>query len=209
MDFRPSAPPRAVWQSLRRSVLRNIASTATIDASMPSPVGHAIAGVAAAFAVSAALKPRGLTMPIALASAGLAISPDFDLLAGPHRTYTHSIGGVVAVGLACWLVLLPRRPRALAPALALTAAYASHLVLDWFSKDTAPPSGLTALWPFSSTYYQSPWTVFGEISRRYWLPNEFIVSNILAAVWECVVLMPFLIGAWVWWSRKTLARNKE
>jgi membrane-bound metal-dependent hydrolase YbcI (DUF457 family) len=176
------------------------------DGSMPSPVGHAIAGAAAAFAVSSVLHPRTLTVPIILASAGLAISPDLDILFGSHRTYTHSIGGVAAVGVACWLALWRRLPHALAPALALTAAYLSHLLLDWLSKDTAPPSGLTALWPFSSTFYQSPWTMFGEISRRYWLPHEFVVSNILAAIWECAVLLPFLMLAWVWWSRRTLAR---
>jgi membrane-bound metal-dependent hydrolase YbcI (DUF457 family) len=200
------SPPGQIWQSLRPSVLRNIASTATIDASMPSPVGHAIAGVAAAFAVSAALKPRTLSIPIVLASAALAISPDFDLLAGPHRTYTHSIGAVAAVGIASCLVLARRPSDPLAPALALATAYASHLMLDWLSKDTAPPSGLAALWPFSWTYYQSPWTVFGEISRRYWLPNEFIVSNMLAALWEGVVLTPFLIVAWTTWSRRTLGK---
>ena len=193
---------------LHHLALRNIASTATIDASMPSPVGHAIAGIAAAFAVSSSLQPRTLTIPIVLASAGLAISPDLDLLSGPHRTYTHSVGAVAAVGLACWL-LLSRRGPALVPALALMGAYASHLLLDWFSKDTAPPSGLTLLWPLSSTYYQSPWTLFGEISRRYWLPHEFVVSNILAALWECVVLMPGLLAAWVWWSRRTLRSDLD
>ena len=146
-------------------------------------------------------------MPIVLASAGLAISPDFDILIGSHRTYTHSIGGVALVWVVSWLLLWRRVPYALVPALALTAAYASHLGLDWLSKDTAPPSGLTALWPFSWTYYQSPWTVFGEISRRYWRPGEFIFSNILAALWECVVLTPFLMAVWISWSRRTLGSS--
>lgn len=173
---------------------------------MPSPVGHAIAGVAAAFAVSSTLQPRTLTVPIVLISAVLAGSPDLDLLSGTHRTYTHSLGAIAAVGISCWLLLRSRRARhAIVPAFALMAAYASHLLLDWLSKDTAPPSGLTVFWPFSSTYYQSPWTIFGEISRRYWLPYEFIVGNILAAVWECIVLMPFLLLAWVAWSRRTLS----
>ena len=105
--------------------------------------------------------------------------------------------------LTCWL-LLSRRGPALVPALALMSAYASHLLLDWLSKDTSPPSGLTLLWPLSWTYYQSPWTLFGEISRRYWLPHEFIVRNILAALWELVVLIPVLLAAWIWWSRRTL-----
>ena len=76
------------------------------------------------------------------------------------------------------------RPAGAAGAAALTAAYASHLALDWTSKDTSLPSGLTALWPFTSRYYKSGLDLFGEISRRYWLPDEFIIGNVKAAMWE-------------------------
>ena len=81
------------------------------------------------------------------------------------------------------------------PALAaLTAAYASHLVLDWTGKDTSPPSGLMLLWPFSSRYYMSGLDLFGEISRRYWLPDEFIIGNIKAAMWEFGLLAPLRVS---------------
>jgi len=46
-------------------------------------------------------------------------------------------------------------------AAALTAAYASHLLLDWLSKDTSKPSGLAVLWPFTFNYYVSA----GNIQR--------------------------------------------
>ena len=88
-----------------------------------------------------------------------------------------------------WLILRARLSSGAAAA-ALTAAYASHLLLDWLSKDTSYPSGLTVLWPFTSAYYKSGWDVFGEISRRYWLPEEFILGNLRAAAWEFVLMAP-------------------
>jgi membrane-bound metal-dependent hydrolase YbcI (DUF457 family) len=175
---------------------------------MPSPLGHAIGGLVAAFAVdSIARRPR-LTLPLLAAAAVVAVTPDLDLLVGSHRTYTHSIGAVAVIGLISWLVLRARHPRS-AGAAVLTAAYASHLLLDWLSKDTREPSGVTALWPFTAKYYQSAWTVFGETSRRYWLPEEFIISNIKTAIGEIALIAPLLFMAWTFWSRRTLTTKTE
>jgi membrane-bound metal-dependent hydrolase YbcI (DUF457 family) len=170
---------------------------------MPSPVGHALGGLVAAFAVDAVARRPRLTLPLLAASAALAVSPDLDLLAGAHRTYTHSIGALAIVGVVCWLVLRTRHSSA-AGAAVLTAAYASHLALDWLSKDTAQPSGLTVLWPFTKTYYESGLDLFGEISRRYWLPEEFFLGNINAALWELAIVGPLLFLAWTYWSKRTL-----
>jgi hypothetical protein len=143
-----------------------------------------------------------------MTSAAVAVAPDLDILVGSHRTYTHSIAGVAIVAVAAWLILRSR-PAGPAAVAALTAAYASHLALDWTSKDTSFPSGLTVLWPFTSRYYKSGLDLFDEISRRYWLPDEFIIGNIKAAMWECVLVAPCLFLAWVFWSGRTLAANNE
>lgn len=171
---------------------------------MPSPVAHALGGLATAFIVdTVAPRPR-LTMPILIGSAALAVAPDLDLLTTSHRTYSHSIGAVAIVAVVSWVVLRARSVRGTAAAV-LAAAYASHVLLDWLSKDTRAPSGITALWPLSANYYQSPWYIFGEISRRYWLPHEFIVRNLQEAVWEFLVMAPLLFLAWTLWSKGTLA----
>ena len=169
---------------------------------MPSPVAHALGGLATAFLVDSTARRPALTLPILIGSAALAVAPDLDLLAGSHRTYTHSAGAVAIVGALCWLVLRSRSSGAVVAA--LTAAYASHLPLDWLSKDTRAPVGLTALWPFTARYYQSSWTIFGETSRRYWLPDEFIIGNLKEATWEFAVMAPLLLAAWTLWSRRTL-----
>jgi membrane-bound metal-dependent hydrolase YbcI (DUF457 family) len=173
---------------------------------MPSPVGHALGGLIAAFVVNAwAWRPR-LTLPLLAAAAAISVAPDVDLLVGSHRTYSHSVGGVAIVFVMSWLLLRTRVSRLAATAV-LTAAYASHIALDWMSKDTSQPSGLTALWPFTTKNYKSGWDLFGEISRRYWLPEEFILGNLRAASWELAVLTPLLVVAWAHWSRTTLKSN--
>jgi membrane-bound metal-dependent hydrolase YbcI (DUF457 family) len=170
---------------------------------MPSPVGHALGGLVAAFVVDAFARRPRLTLPILAASVVMSVAPDLDLLAFSHRTHTHSIGAVALVGVVTWLFLRARHSNA-AVAGVLTAAYASHLVLDLLSKDTSWPAGLTALWPFTARYYKSGLDLFGEVSRRYWRPEEFIVGNIKAALWEVALIGPLLFLAWLLWSWMTL-----
>ncbi len=176
---------------------------------MPTPFGHAVGGLAAAFLTnSTATRPR-LTMPILATSAALAVAPDLDIIAGLHRIYTHSIAAVAVVGIVSWLVLRTRTPDALPLTAALTAAYASHAVLDLLGKDTSPPLGLTALWPLSADYYLTGWNVFTEVSRRYWRPGEFIFGNLRALSREMLVLLPVLIVTWALWSKRTLTGANE
>lgn len=175
---------------------------------MPSPVAHVLGGLAIAFVVDALARRHAITVPILVGCAVMAVAPDFDLLGRTHRTYTHSIGAVALVAVIC---LFGARARATSVGIAavLTAAYASHLPLDWLSKDTRDPSGLTVLWPFSTAYYQAGWDVFPEISRRYWLLDEFIFNNVKAAMWEVAVMAPVLLTAWVVWSHRTLKHEAE
>ena len=171
---------------------------------MPTPVGHAIGGLAAAFLINATARRPRLTMPVLAASAALAVVPDLDILVGTHRAHTHSFGAIAAVGAVAWLVLRGRAADAGSWAAVLTAAYGSHALLDLLGRDTRIPRGLTVLWPFSDTYYMSSVSIFGEVSRRYWLPGEFIFGNLRALAWELVVLVPLLLLAWSFWSKRTL-----
>ena len=171
---------------------------------MPTPVGHALGGLAAAFVADSAARRQQFSPALLVAAVAVAVAPDFDLFVGWHRTYTHSLGAVLIVGVLSWLVLRGRAPHAVRGATLLMAAHFSHLVLDWMGKDTSIPPGLTILWPFSSTYYVSGWNLFGEVSRRYWLPREFILGNLQALAWELMVLTPILFLAWTVWSKRTV-----
>jgi hypothetical protein len=131
-----------------------------------------------------------------------AIAPDLDILFNSHRTYSHSIGATAIVGLSSWLLLRHRTPKPGRSALAIAAAYSTHLLLDWLGKDTSTPPGLMALWPLSSHYYLSGWNLFLEVSRRYWQPNEFITGNLRTALWELVLLGPVGGLAGFLWLRR-------
>jgi hypothetical protein len=135
-----------------------------------------------------------------LTYAAVGVAPDLDLLVGSHSTYTHSVGAVGIFFVAAWGIT--GRPRLAA---AVAAAWASHLLLDWLGSDTSPPIGIMALWPFSREHYQSSFYVFDAISRRYWLPEQFVWSNLKAALKEVLILGPVVaVSYWM-----TLVNHKR
>ena len=153
---------------------------------MPSPLGHALGGLAAGWLVSSATRHPSRPTEVAwFAAAGIAA--DLDLLVGAHSGPTHSVGATVLVGaLAC---LMSRRWRF---SIAVSAAYASHILLDWLGSDAAPPVGIMALWPLTREYYESSLHVFYAISRRYWQPG-FWTLNAKAVTRELLVLIPLTL----------------
>jgi hypothetical protein len=157
---------------------------------MPSPIGHALAGIAAGWIVAPAEHGRAATLRRATVYGLAAASPDLDLLAGVHSGPTHGLGAAVIVGAVAWVFLRSRgMGQAGRLACAIAVAYASHTLLDWLGTDTAPPIGIMALWPFSRAYYESPLHIFMAISRRYWLP-EFWTYNLRALLRELLMFVP-------------------
>ena len=142
---------------------------------MPSPVGHAIGGLI----VGEVLAPAALVL---CAIAGIA--PDVDFLWGRHNQETHSLGAAILAGL---VVFAWKKSARLA--IAVTVAWASHVLFDWLGSDTTPPLGVMALWPLSSEYYFSNAFFFEAISRRYWLDN-FVMHNVWAVAREVLILGP-------------------
>lgn len=170
---------------------------------VPSPIGHALGGAlfgglfaqprpAAAGRTAAAPWWRDAAV---LGVVGLL--PDLDFLVGLHSRYSHGLGAAVAAGVVAWL-LTRRRPRW---ALAVAAAYASHILLDWLGSDTTPPIGVMALWPLSDAFYQSDLRLFMAISRRHWLAG-FWAHNLTAVAWELLLLGPPAALVW-WWRRRS------
>ena len=158
---------------------------------MPSPIGHALGGIAAAWVVA----PRR-DWQAAVAIAAAAITPDLDLLVGDHRGISHSVGAACAAGLIAWA--LTRRLRW---GVAVAAAWASHVLLDWLSNDTRPPIGIMALWPLTAEYYKASIEIFPAVSRRYWTAR-FWIYNAKAAAVEIAVLGPLAAMAVLFTGRK-------
>ena len=176
---------------------------------MPSPLGHVLGGIAAGWLVSGVPRrvSRAKTQPHATPNSGwwreavlfgaLGALPDVDLLFGAHSGPTHSIGAAVIVGVLATLLgahgILRSPPVALWTAmLACSAAYGSHVLLDWTSTDSMAPIGIMALWPFDRGYYESNLHVFGAISRRYYQGWTFVQQNVIAVLREVAILIPTL-----------------
>jgi membrane-bound metal-dependent hydrolase YbcI (DUF457 family) len=162
---------------------------------MPSPLGHALAGAAAGWALLpayAAGQSHSRLWRDGLLFVSLALAPDLDLLAATHRGPTHSLTAACLAGALVWL--FTRNGRL---ALASAAAYATHLFLDWLGADSSPPLGLTVLWPFDDRYYESGLHFFPAVTRRLHL-HGFWSQNLRAALFEIAVLLPpFLIALWL------------
>ncbi len=165
---------------------------------MPSPVGHALGGIAAAWPVVPERTRRA-----ALVVAAVAIAPDLDLLVGTHRGASHSLGAAAIAGaLMC---VVARRDR-LRWGSAAALAWLSHLLLDWLSNDTRPPIGIMALWPFTDAYYKASVEIFPAVSRRYW-ESRFWVYNLHALAVEVIVLGPLALAVTWWWRRRAATKG--
>jgi membrane-bound metal-dependent hydrolase YbcI (DUF457 family) len=174
---------------------------------MPSPIGHALAGVAGAWLIFPP-GPHGLSaLRHAAIFGAVAVAPDLDLVWGNHSAQTHGLGAALIAGLVAWTVV--RLYRWDVPgwqaALAVAAAYASHTLLDWLGSDSSPPIGIMALWPLSRDYFEADLHVFMAISRRYWREG-FWVQNLAAVAREIVILGP-VVAAAVWMRGKQVARS--
>jgi inner membrane protein len=174
---------------------------------MPSPVGHAMAGVAAGWLIAGA--PRTFRdrdgLKEAAVFAALGMLPDMDLLLGMHSGPTHSVGAAALVGaVALATAVAWAFPRPGRFAVACLAAYGSHVLLDWLGTDASPPLGIMAFWPFSRAYYESDLHVFMAISRRYYQGWVFVEQNVRALGLEVAFLAPVFLLVFVFRRRGSL-----
>ena len=182
---------------------------------MPSPVGHLIAG----YAVHSVMRERiteknGYVLAAVLFS---ALAADLDFLPGImvgapgrfHHGVSHSLGAALLYGIGIWGILRCSKVKdAFQLAILFATVYASHVILDYLAADTGAPFGVPLWWPLSNTYHIASFPVFMDVK---WLKGETtaffasIVSahNLIAAVWEVVVLMPMV----VWTQRRGKAER--
>jgi membrane-bound metal-dependent hydrolase YbcI (DUF457 family) len=177
---------------------------------MPSPIGHALAGLAAAWAADLVPGNRAWrTAPrsaswfrragngLTLTCVGLGTAADLDHLFIAHRTATHSVTAVAVVGVAAAaLAATAHRPAGRIAAMC-AAAYSTHLLLDWLGVDIYPPRGLQLLWPFSREWFISGLDVFRQTARQELLTPPIIYRNVLAMVQEIAILGPIVTALWL------------
>jgi membrane-bound metal-dependent hydrolase YbcI (DUF457 family) len=179
---------------------------------MPSPIGHLLAGAAAAWSVDLLPGRRVLSPPTSESSlssklggpltvycAILGASPDLDLLIGGHRTYSHSLTAVAVVAALTAFIAMRSGLPALRMAAVCGAAYGSHLLLDLIAVDVALPKGIQLLWPFDDRWFITRWMVFRPTERHAPLSAFAMERNTLAALQELAIMLPIIAG--LWWAR--------
>jgi membrane-bound metal-dependent hydrolase YbcI (DUF457 family) len=169
---------------------------------LPSPLGHALGGFAAGWIIAPEVPPllsaeerartplwrRAARWRRAWLFAAVGLAADLDFLVGQHRSYTHSVGAVLAV-LVLSLLVTRRRPArdSVRLSLAIAASYASHVLFDWLGADSPAPRGILALWPFAEAHYVSHLDVFPVVSRKIWTLRAWKL-NLIAASTELIIL---------------------
>lgn len=179
---------------------------------MPSPLGHALAGLAAGTAASGGRTLLGPVKDVVF-FAGVGMLADLDFIPGLilgqgsswHRGVSHSITAAAAAGLLAWL-WARRKPGGGWLALGALAAYLSHIALDYLNVDTRPPFGIPLLWPFSGEYMLAHHAIFPDI-KRHALTWAIVKHDLLAMAWETLLLGPPALAA-LFWRRAKRRRAK-
>src|SRR5262245_40763879 len=160
------------------------AESAIMWPEMPSPIGHALAGLSAGWIAESTQPRQAGTQSVkalswlVLATIAVSALPDADLvLPGPHRGWTHGLGTtlflmIVAGGVTGWVT--GRWQWRIV--LAIGAAHGSHVLMDWLGIDRLPPFGLQALWPLDDRFYISGWGLFPAVERRLYRPEALRVN---------------------------------
>jgi membrane-bound metal-dependent hydrolase YbcI (DUF457 family) len=167
---------------------------------MPSPIGHALAGLAVRWAAGPSTRSSTSRRiaPITIACLAVAVLPDLDLVHySLHRTVTHSVGAtllimIIVAGVTGWVT----GSIGWRVALVVGAAHASHILLDWLGVDTLAPIGIQAFWPFSDRWFFSGWDVFLPVERRNIFSLAALGVNARAALREAAILGAIAAAAW-------------
>ena len=189
---------------------------------MPSPLGHALGGIAAAWAIDLVpgRRPGPPAAPdtrvydrlgggLTLICAGLGAIADADLIFSAHRTASHSIAAAVLVTIVAAVVTGRVTRRGLPVhrvAMMCGAAYATHLLLDWLAVDRNPPCGIQLWWPLSREWFISGLDFFPPTQRYRLWSAAAMKMNLNAFAWETAILLPIVMVLWV--TRRRLVTRR-
>lgn len=144
---------------------------------MASPIAHSLAGLSIYWIANRQSPVRSVgainrkTIFGAAGAVILANLSDFDLIAGwivrkyLHHQFSHTLAFAVLAGAICALASPLFKASARRTFWLATALVASHVVIDYFTKDTTTPKGCMVFWPITSRYFISPISVFLDIWR--------------------------------------------
>lgn len=174
---------------------------------MASPVGH---GLFALFATRFFAGERGSSSRWFGFAVFAVLAADLDFLPGIllgdpsrfHHGASHSLFAAVLFSVALLTFARTMSLPAVKTGIAGGVLYASHLLLDFLTKDTGAPIGQPLLWPFSERYFALAAAPLSNIVHG---PNSslleffravFSTHNLSAVGRELLLLVPPLVGLW-------------
>lgn len=171
---------------------------------MPLPVAHGMAGISIYFwgEKITFFKNRIFTV---LFFAFIACLPDADFIPGwfqgnpnlYHPIWSHTLGAALLVSLLFAGLFARKNGHFVQYFVILFSLYYSHIILDFFNDDTRAPFGIMALWPFSSSYFLSPFPLFDSVQKSSnsstFVASVLSMPNFLAAAKEFFVMVPVVV----------------
>lgn len=173
---------------------------------MATPVGHSLAGYAAA---RLGAGQGRLDRALLVLCVALALSADLDFLPGLlrgqpayyHQLISHSFAFVLAVSGIAALALHWKGRGFIRSWVVLFLAGVSHLVIDLFAPDGRPPYGVPLFWPALDVYFLAPVELFPGVhhasrastSTYEWVNAILDWHNAKAIVIETAILAPLVI----------------
>jgi len=175
---------------------------------MATPIGHSLCGCI--FHAATQKKGKKVNWKELLVFMVIANLADIDYLFGfvvgkpnyYHHQFTHSIGFslIAAAGLALYskFKYLTNYARTF---ILIFVLYVSHVLVDFFAKDTSLPYGEQLFWPFSKDYFVSSFSIFRDVhkadSSAEFFPALFNYYNFYTALTEIVIFGSILIITYV------------
>ncbi len=147
--------------------------------SMASPIGHSLCGYAIHSAIKKKINWKELIGFIVITNLA-DIDYLFGFLIGEpnkyHHQFAHSffISLIIAVCFAVYYKF-KRCQQTLKNFGIVFLLYGSHIIVDYFTRDTSPSYGEQILWPFSKDYFISSISIFRDIHKAG-TSSEFFLS---------------------------------
>jgi len=167
---------------------------------MPSPIAHSLCGCAC-FALFRTKNKISNWKELA-ACVVIANLADLDYLPGIfngqpnkfHRQFTHGV--IFAVIVALVFSSLQKKRDFLKNIIVSLSLGFSHLVIDYFGGDTAPPYGIPLFYPFGNKYFISPIQFFMDLDKANsstgFFQSLLSIHNLWAILVEILILAPII-----------------
>ncbi len=176
---------------------------------MPSPIAHSVAGYGY-YRWRAGREPA---FPAGLWQAAVFVlfanAPDLHYLPGilagePGRFrfgYLHSFGFLAGASALLYAVLeFTRNARSAFWTAHFAVLYGLHVVMDFFTRNLTPNSGLALFWPASLELFTAPLHLFVDLKKKGW--DQVLGAHNFLALGREALFAVAVLAAVLWMERR-------